>query len=472
MLRNRLVDIEIPEQAPFAYDKLGRKECASNFITIAQMYAISGCVLSLNGEWGSGKTTFIKMVMQEMKNRGFHPLYFNAWENDYVADPLIALLSEIKEIAPLSKKWDSVMNNGGKIIASMASSLFKSLLKNKLGIDSDILSAGIDEATKLMKADIDDFANQKKTFQDFKKSLTNYITDNTDTDKPVVFFVDELDRCNPCFAVKVLERIKHLFDIPNVIFVLSISKRQLESAIQGYYGSNNINAANYLRRFIDVEFTLPIPNIENFCQYLYEYYDFSKVFRNNQRLQYNEFQYDEDNFNKMAYILVKNSDVDLRTIDKIFAHTRLALFAFSNNTYIIPDVFFMMCYFKVVDPTFFSAIENHEFKAQQFLYELEKHLPITILSKGDDYDYTARAMTYSIVTLIHMYDINARGIESEKIFTPQDVDVQKLTCKIIDEKLFSEAYKWECGRRGLREIPLDHIIKKVKFQDTFVNTNI
>lgn len=70
MLKNRLVEVEIPESAPFCNDKLNRKKSADTFIDLFSMYANSGCVISLNGEWGSGKTTFVKMTMQEMKNNG------------------------------------------------------------------------------------------------------------------------------------------------------------------------------------------------------------------------------------------------------------------------------------------------------------------------------------------------------------------------------------------------------------------
>ena len=102
MLRNRLPDIEISPNNPFQYDKLKREPCANTFLSILRMYSATGCVVALNGEWGSGKTTFIKMFMQKMKNEGGHPLYFNAWENDYVSDPLVALLAELKDLSPQS----------------------------------------------------------------------------------------------------------------------------------------------------------------------------------------------------------------------------------------------------------------------------------------------------------------------------------------------------------------------------------
>lgn len=228
MLRNRLPEIEIPEEDPFRFDKLNRRPCANTFCSLVKMYSSTGCVIALNGEWGTGKTTFVKMLMQVLKKDGGHPLYFNAWENDYVSDPLIALLAELKELSPNSDKWDNIISSGGKILAGVATSVVKSFIKNTVRIDSDAVVAGIDEAEKILKDDIENFAKQKTTFAEFRKNLQNYIVENTTEDVPVVFFVDELDRCNPKFAVLVLERIKHLFDIPNVVFVLSVNKKQLE----------------------------------------------------------------------------------------------------------------------------------------------------------------------------------------------------------------------------------------------------
>ena len=258
MLRNRLPEIDVPEDNPFVNDKLNRESCVNTFCSMIRLYSTTGCVIALDGEWGTGKTTFVKMLMQIL-NKGGHPLYFNAWENDYVSDPLIALLAELKDLSPHSKKWDNVIASGGKILTCIASSAVKNVVKNKLGIDSDVVASGIDEASKILKDGIDDFSKQKATFDEFRKALQEYIADNTTEEFPVVFFIDELDRCSPKFAVLVLERIKHLFDIPNVIFVLSVNKKQLGYAIQGYYGSSNIDASNYLRRFIDIEYSLPQP---------------------------------------------------------------------------------------------------------------------------------------------------------------------------------------------------------------------
>lgn len=463
MLRNRLPEIEIPEDNPFLYDKLKREPCANTLLSIFRMYSATGCVVALSGEWGSGKTTFIKMLMQKMVNEGGHPLYFNAWKNDYVSDPLIALLAGLKDLSPHSNKWNDVIASGGKIITSIATSAVKTLAKNKLGIDSNVFDASIDEVGKLLKDDIEEFSKQKTTFAEFRMALQNYIAENTTEYLPVVFFVDELDRCSPRFSVHVLERIKHLFDIPNVVFVLSVNKKQLEYAIQGYYGSASIDASNYLRRFIDIEYSLPRLKGEDFCQYLYDVYHFSDVFNHKDRKQHHEFSSDEDRFKRIAYTLISSSDLDLRTTDKIYAHTRLALMGFSQNNYIVPDVFFMLCYLKIANNKLYSNIMNVQLTAQELLNELEDYFPLELLVV-DDYNSEWRQMTYAIALFVFMYTLDNNGQERERIITSTKEKTCTLQTKHLDPKTFGDALSWYYDQRYQGVNPLRYLIKKIELE--------
>lgn len=459
MLRNRMPEIEIPQEAPFLNDKLGRKDYADAFSTLVKHYSSTGCVIALNGEWGSGKTTFVKMFMQKMENEGGHPLYFNAWENDYVSDPFIALLSEIKDRFPGSDNWDNVISSGCKILTSMAVAAGKNILKNKLGIDSDAVSAGFDEAGDLLKKDLDDYANYKTSFAEFRNALEEYIVNKGNSDYPIVFFIDELDRCNPHFAVKVLERIKHLFDIPNIVFVLSLNKQQLEFAIQGYYGSPKIDATNYLRRFIDIEFSLPSPNVEEFCDYLYDTYNFDSFFDGEGRKNNSEFQSYKDNFQRFSKILVSSSGLDLRTTDKIFAHSRLAMTGFINNSKIFTDVFFLICYLRVSNPQLYQKLYNRELSPQVILNELEDYLP-RVLLEIDDYKNERRQITYTIASLVYMYSINEDS-ESKGIFIISNGSKSvSLQCKLMDQKTFDEAIAWSAGHQ--KRFPLSYLLDRVE----------
>ena len=462
MLRNRLPEIDIPKNDPFKNDQLGRRECAVAFCKLVKLYAGTGCVVSLNGEWGTGKTTFVRMLMQKIINEGGHPLYFNAWENDYVSDPLVALLSELKELFPDSSKFDTVVSCGVKILTNIVASTAKSFLKNKLGVDTDAINSGIDDIGSLLKNDLEEYANQKKSFEEFRNALEDYIADNAESNYPVVFFIDELDRCNPHFSVQVLERIKHLFDIPNIVFVLSINKQQLEYSINGYYGSADIDSRNYLRRFIDIEYSLPRPKGEDFCDYLYLTYYFDEVFCSEDRARWEEYSSDKDHFQSISKALISAFGLDLRTSDRIFAHTRLAMSSFRAHSFIFPDVFFLICLLRVVNPLLYYDIYETKLSSQELLDKFENYLPLELLLKSD-HNVTWFQMTSTIATLLYMYSLNENGRDSIFVRTVEGSQIS-IQPKIIDSRTFSEALNRVADRRGLHQ--LKYLLHRIELQQS------
>lgn len=187
--------------------------------------------MALNGDWGSGKTTFVRMWKQALKNNDYKTLYFNAWNSDYADDPLLALVSELKELSPNNEKINSIVGKAGRIMGRVLLTVSKGLIKKTVGVECDTLNEALDATEEIGKEYLAKFEEQKETVEEFKNDVRKFVADNA-AEKPIVFFVDELDRCNPHYAVAVLERIKHLFDIPNIIFVLAINKKELCNAIQ------------------------------------------------------------------------------------------------------------------------------------------------------------------------------------------------------------------------------------------------
>src|SRR5574344_1910922 len=135
---SKLSDLEIPQDNPFANCKLGRKRYAEILTQIVSLYN-SGSVLAINGEWGTGKTTFVKMWQQHLNNNGFNTLYFNVWENDFISDPLIGLIGEFKELSTkykLEHELSKVTTTAGKIVLSMLPTLVEAIAKKYLGKDT------------------------------------------------------------------------------------------------------------------------------------------------------------------------------------------------------------------------------------------------------------------------------------------------------------------------------------------------
>ena len=72
--------------------------------------------------------------------------------------------------------------------------------------------------------------------------------------KPLVVFIDELDRCRPDFAVNFLERVKHVFDVPSLVFVMAVNRKELASVVKSFYGCGD--GEKYLEKFFDLVFHL------------------------------------------------------------------------------------------------------------------------------------------------------------------------------------------------------------------------
>jgi len=85
---------------------------------------------------------------------------------------------------------------------------------------------------------------------------------------PLFVFVDELDRCRPLYAIKLLEEMKHLFEIDGVVFIVSTDSDQLSHSIKAVYG-NEFDARKYLRKFFDRTYVFPSVNRKYFIDHIF-----------------------------------------------------------------------------------------------------------------------------------------------------------------------------------------------------------
>lgn len=361
-------DLDIVKSNPFFHCKLGREKNAFVLTQIVESYA-DGFVLALNNKWGTGKTTFIKMWQQHLINKGFKTMYFNAWENDFEMEPLVAMLGELKKLLGKteSKSFNSLIEKGATISKRILPSVGKNIAKKYLGDEvAEIISDSVKAATDILEDEVNDYINKKDNLIAFKKELENYIEENGNG-KPIVFIIDELDRCRPDYAVEVLEKVKHFFSVPGIIFVLSIDKEQLGYAIQGYYGSDKIDTNEYLRRFIDIEYQLPNADAKTYAKYLFDYYSFGDFF--NKRVSERN---DEEGFRILSEEICSTFHYTLRQQDKLFALTRIVLRSIHpSTTTSLPDFILLLIHLKLFNVNLYRQIRDKELTTQRLVGEFE-----------------------------------------------------------------------------------------------------
>lgn len=216
---------------------------------------------------GDRKDFFIKRWEASLEEKGYDVIYFNAWENDCGEDPLVSLATLIYK--KIDTEDEDLKNSFKSAIGAMALFAGKSILRgvvtkllgNHVSEEiaqrtGDILENGIDAFLEKNRSvignELIENSNKKVAFtKEFKDTLTKVVSQIlTRTGKPLVLFIDELDRCRPTYAIEVLERIKHLFEVYGLKIVIACDIVQLSESVKSIYGSN-FNALGYLQRFFD-----------------------------------------------------------------------------------------------------------------------------------------------------------------------------------------------------------------------------
>jgi hypothetical protein len=370
-------DLSIPKETPFANCKLDREKYADILTTLVGSYA-DGFVLAVDNEWGTGKTTFIKMWQQKLNNNAFKTVYFNAWENDFENNALVALIAEMQDLTTTKTKeiYEQVLKKGAVLSKQIVPILLKAIAAKYFDKDTlkELFGGLVDGVTGIFENQVKDYVNKQKGLSKFKAELTKFVQ-KTSEEKPIIIFVDELDRCRPDYAVEVLEKIKHFFSVPNIVFVLSIDKHQLCNSIRGFYGSDKINAEEYLRRFIDIEYAIPAPDTNKFVNYLFEYFEFDKFFNSEER-RISEFSYDKEHFLKLSKKLFKKRHLSLRQQEKIYAQARMALKTFPIDHYVFPEIFLTLVVLKICEPNFYKMIKNKEMNSRDLISKLSRKIDL------------------------------------------------------------------------------------------------
>ncbi len=304
----------------------------------------TGYSFAIDGEWGSGKTwilrEFEKQLLEEPNNK-YLIFHYNAWENDFYEEPLVAILSVMIETLEDFRKAEVIIDKANAKLARTAIKVFKNLaisiantqLKDKTGLNfreviDDFKDVGDSKSTNdKMKTEIDSFISLKNVLSEIREQINNL------SQKVTVFLiVDELDRCLPEYAIKVLERLHHVCNDMPVIQILAINKKNLADSISNVFGKSfsekeNIDAwqeqfaDNYLQKFVDVVIPLPKGQLEKNLEVLNGLEsEFSSYIRPTNFGQ--EFIKLDDDY-LIAFISKLMNGVERRLQEKIFKHVLL-----------------------------------------------------------------------------------------------------------------------------------------------------
>ena len=275
---------------PFSDDRLERSDIAvalTNLIAEEQ----EPLVVALNGGWGTGKTFFLERWVQSMRGGTLAGkespcvISYNAWQDDDLEDPLLALIGQVHHcLHERSKRNDSSikedmaskLETAGQAVVQGMSVVVKHagrVVEHYLGVDPAEL---VKDFANYQAKRVVDYSAAIQARVDLKERLGDVARAVWEkTGRPLIVVIDDLDRCRPSFAVSLLERVKHLFNVQHIVFVLGVDLVQLARSLRNVYGVD-FDADNYLHRFIDFEFKLPPPSYSRYIDMLMEQYGFAQ----------------------------------------------------------------------------------------------------------------------------------------------------------------------------------------------------
>jgi hypothetical protein len=481
-------EIEIDENDIFKNDKLQREDSIKDLSKLI-ISNTEPLVLSINASWGSGKTTFVKLWQIYLKKEcDVNSIYFSAWEDDFSKEPLISILGEMnsyiernfKVNTPISNGFNKAIKMSEKVLKRGLPAFIKGSTAGMLDIDSgyeNAISAISEESVKTL---IENYSKDKNVLIEFKKAIEKVLNE-MDEAKPFAIFIDELDRCRPLYSIELLERIKHVFGIKRLIFVLSIDKSQLSESIKSQYG--NINANSYLKRFIDLEYNLKNENLDNFCDFMYLKLDLENLLKSKGiEIERNINFHHLSVMKKLAQIF----NFSLRDMEQIFTKISIIFKTIEPKLY--------TSYFRIF--ILFEMLKSYDSELYyDFIY---RKYSITRIKEIIQLDKFRDENVYSDVGIILEAVIDSTRItneelnqlviekESELNLLSESVNekyrvYQEKTTKSNQEVYFSENYKYERLKKLIsilredygnqREIRLnnlvDTVIKKIEFADKF-----
>lgn len=307
------------------HDKLRRESFATYLFSLIQHRneyrrpdSSNAFSIAIDATYGAGKTRFLHMFQAMEQSKDYKIVYYSAWEFDLYDDaisPLLDLISK-SHLFRFSNAKETTKNAAVKalnILKTIGISYLSGQAKAHFGSEYTEL---IDDIKEVCGEDA-----SISSVHDIRTKCIEKIRSALNTaarNKPLVFIVDELDRCKPSFAINTLEVLKHLLNVDNVVFLIALDMRQLCSSVHHVYGQN-IDADEYVLKLFDYCLVLPAP-------YSFEYihYSFHQIDKEITSQKY-------PNLYNTAYMLLREGGCSLRFIDTLHTTYKLMWNAYLKN---------------------------------------------------------------------------------------------------------------------------------------------
>lgn len=327
-------------------DKLGFKPFVDRVAKGIKSYSQDECfVISIEGEWGIGKTSFMNLVKNEIKS-DVELMHFNPW-----------LISNIEQLVSVFF---------GELIKAISHISFKTKLKTDIAKDMkaflsiivpDQVSVGVTEGSKATWKFGKYFQAKdphvSQTLYEQKEKINEYLRD---ADKRIVVVIDDIDRLMDQEVELIFRLIKGIADFDNITYLLLFDREVISKSLVKYKAEKG---SKYLDKVIQYPLTIPQSHSSTIIKLLTDRLDelLTSIGDKN-------YHFDETNWGEV-YRLLNRYIKNVRDVNKVFDAFSFEYVSISKDVNFVD--FFVITLIRLHSHELYSVIKN---KPELFNYDL------------------------------------------------------------------------------------------------------
>ena len=232
-------------------DKLNRSTFANRLAeAILEYSAPYSFSIGLYGEWGSGKTSLLNMILEmvEKNDKNAVILRFNPW---LCTDPKQLISQFFKQMAAAIKLKKPAGDHAWELIDQYADVLEATSMIPLAG--PAIAAAGKAVASNAKRH----VAKKANDLQGSKNRIAGKLSSE---DTKIIVAIDDIDRLSEEEIISVFQLVKALADFPNTVYLLAFDYNVVITALSKV---QNGDGKEYLEKVIQVPFEIPAPNMQS-----------------------------------------------------------------------------------------------------------------------------------------------------------------------------------------------------------------
>lgn len=215
-------------------------------------------IVSLEGEWGSGKTTLINFIKEDLKKERdrVEILDFNPWLITGMEQIIKVFFDELIKVlsyGSFAVKWNEDIKKDLQTLASL-------ILPDNINIDVGLIKVGYKPKDTLLP-------KSKKTLAQIKEKINEYLRNSG---KKIVVIIDDIDRLTDQETELIFRLTKGIADFDNLIYMLLYDKGVVSKSLQKFKSEDG---QKYLEKIVQYPLTVPKPHKSTIKKLLFKELD-------------------------------------------------------------------------------------------------------------------------------------------------------------------------------------------------------